>query len=97
MLAPDLAARLRAATAIRVTGRADPIGSADYNRRLSQQRAVAVRERLVMLGVDPSRIEVSGAGSAADDPCRDVGPRARRIACLAPDRRVDLEVELPPL
>ena len=97
LLAPELAARLRLATAIRITGRADPVGPPGYNLRLSERRAAAVRERLVALGVDASRIEVAAAGSAAEDSCDDVTPRAKRIACLAPERRADIAIELPPL
>lgn len=98
MLGNELAQRLRLATAIRVTGHADPLGAPAYNLRLSRERAEAVRERLVALGIDPSRVDVAAAGSAAPAAaCSSLADRGARIACLAPERRVELEVELPPL
>jgi outer membrane protein OmpA-like peptidoglycan-associated protein len=94
MLEDRLAQTLRRASSVRITGRADPLGPADYNVRLSEERAQAVRERLVALGVDPARIEVTAAGAVALGQCADVQPRSARIACLAPERRVDIVVEL---
>ena len=46
-----------------VTGYADSnTGSADYNRRLSEQRAEAVAAELVKLGIARDRIETVAAG-----------------------------------
>lgn len=48
---------------LKVTGFADSkTGSAEYNRRLSQQRAEAVADALVQMGVERSQIEVVAAG-----------------------------------
>ena len=48
---------------LKVTGFADSkTGSAEYNQRLSQQRAEAVAEALVQMGVERSQIEVVAAG-----------------------------------
>ena len=95
LLEPDLAERLRLATSIRLTGHADAVGSTAYNLRLSGERALAVRERLLALGVEASRIQVVAAGGLPSDPCAGVAPRAAYIDCLAPERRVDIAVELP--
>jgi OOP family OmpA-OmpF porin len=55
-----------------VVGRADPTGAETDNLALSRRRAVTVRERLVSLGVRPSRITVDAVGSndpiSADSP-----------------------------
>lgn len=97
ILGGEIAEKLHRATAIRVTGYADPIGAPAYNLRLSQQRAEAVRERLVALGIDVSRIDVAAGGSISSPlRCSDAGRRSARIACLAPQRRVELVVELAP-
>ena len=48
---------------LKVTGFADSkTGSAEYNQRLSQQRAEAVADALVQMGVEHSQIEVVAAG-----------------------------------
>ncbi|HYX65437.1 MAG TPA: OmpA family protein [Burkholderiales bacterium] len=96
-LAPLEADKLKHATVIRLTGHADPVGEAGYNLGLSWKRAEAVRDRLVALGIDPSRIDVAAAGAGEPDrACASARTRAERIACFAPERRVDLSAELPP-
>ena len=48
---------------LKVTGFADSkTGSAEYNQRLSQQRAEAVADALVQMGVERGQIEVVAAG-----------------------------------
>lgn len=47
-----------------VEGHTDAKGGADYNRRLSQMRADAVREVLAQQGVDAGRLLTSGKGSS---------------------------------
>lgn len=61
--AADLAdyLRLQGAGAITLVGHADPVGNADYNRRLSLRRAEAVREFLAAQGLD-MQIRVEGRG-----------------------------------
>jgi len=49
---------------IAVKGYTDSVGSAAYNKKLSKMRAVAVRTRLIQLGVDPDRITAEGYGEA---------------------------------
>lgn len=48
---------------LRVEGHTDSSGSAQVNLRLSRERAEAVAEALVSLGLDRSRLEVAGFGS----------------------------------
>ena len=77
---------------ILLTGHADRMGADAYNLRLSQRRADAVKQYLVGKGVPASSIEAIGRGEA--DPvvsCNDRG-RAALIRCLAPNRRVRVEI-----
>ena len=68
-----------------------------YNQKLSVRRAEAVKSYLVSPGgVDAGRISAVGMGESqpvtkAED-CRGAGPSPKLIACLQPDRRVDVEV-----
>jgi outer membrane protein OmpA-like peptidoglycan-associated protein len=48
--------------AVEVQGHTDNQGTAAYNLRLSQNRAQAVVDTLIKLGVDPSRLEARGYG-----------------------------------
>jgi OOP family OmpA-OmpF porin len=47
-----------------VEGHTDSVGSEDYNLRLSERRANAVRDYIVRQGVDAARITTRGAGEA---------------------------------
>src|SRR5688572_22635156 len=49
---------------VQVTGHADALGGPAYNRRLSRQRAAAVRDYLVARGIDGAKVTISGAGVA---------------------------------
>jgi OOP family OmpA-OmpF porin len=83
--------------AVTVEGHTDRLGSQAYNQKLSMRRAEAVKSYLVSAGgVDAGRISAVGKGesepvSKADD-CRGAKPNPKLIACLQPDRRVDVEV-----
>ena len=48
--------------AVEIQGHTDNQGTAAYNMRLSQNRAQAVVDTLIKLGVDPSRLEAKGYG-----------------------------------
>jgi outer membrane protein OmpA-like peptidoglycan-associated protein len=49
---------------VTIEGHTDSTGSADYNRRLSEERADAVRDALVTNGIDPARITARGLGES---------------------------------
>lgn len=75
-------------------GHADRIGSDGYNKQLSEKRAAAVRDYLAQKGVDQSRVRSEGRGEAepvTGDKCKGM-TGDKLIACLQPDRRVDIEV-----
>jgi OOP family OmpA-OmpF porin len=75
------------------TGYTDRIGSDKYNDRLSLRRAQAVKAYLVSKGIEANRIYTEGKGKR--DPvttgCNQKNRKAL-ISCLAPDRRVEVEV-----
>lgn len=45
-----------------ISGHTDDVGTADYNQKLSEQRATAVRDALVSFGVDTAQITTRGMG-----------------------------------
>lgn len=51
-------------TTIRVEGHTDSTGPEDYNQRLSEKRAEAVKSALIQRGVDPRRIQAVGYGES---------------------------------
>lgn len=71
---------------VQVEGYTDSVGSDDYNLKLSQDRAGAVRDFLVSQGVQPGNITAQGFGKA--DPVADNSTAAGR----AQNRRVNLVV-----
>lgn len=82
---------------ITVTGHTDRIGTHAYNIKLSTRRADAVSAYLVeSAGVPASKIVTKGVNGAepVTKPEDCVGRQASKqlIACLQPDRRVELEV-----
>lgn len=93
----DFAGKLRGTnySQIAVEGHTDRIGTEQYNMKLSQRRADAVKSYLVSNGgVDPSKISATGLGESkpVTTDCKGSKPTKALIACLQPDRRVDLEV-----
>lgn len=80
---------------IHVTGHTDRIGGTKYNQKLSERRANTVRDYLVGKGIPADRIAAEGKGETqpVTRPGDCTGPKSRKlIACLQPDRRVDVEV-----
>jgi OmpA-OmpF porin, OOP family len=78
-----------------VTGHTDRIGTQQYNQKLSERRADAVRDYLVSKGVPKDKIETLGMGKTQPVPgvvCTMTQMKAL-IACLAPNRRVEVEVK----
>lgn len=80
-------------------GHADRIGSDKYNQALSEKRAAAVKDYLVSKGMEPNRVYTEGKGEkqpVSGDKCQKMGQDHRSnkklVACLQPDRRVEIEV-----
>jgi OOP family OmpA-OmpF porin len=78
-----------------VTGHTDRIGTQQYNQKLSERRADAVRDYLVSKGVPRDKIETLGMGKTQPVPGVVCNQKALKelIACLAPNRRVEIEVK----
>ena len=77
------------------TGHADRFGSVAYNQRLSERRANAVRDYLAAREIPLNRISATGKGKSqpVTKPNECKGPKSAKVlACLQPDRRVDVEV-----
>lgn len=83
---------------ITLIGHSDSLESMDGKQMLSQDRAEAVKTYLVSLGIDANRVHtefkadtqpITKPGTCA------AGSRAEMIACLEPDRRVVMELDLP--
>lgn len=73
-------------TYITVEGHTDSTGTTEYNQKLSERRADAVRDMLIRGGVPASRISIMGYGES--DPVADNStPEGRQS-----NRRVQLEI-----
>lgn len=80
-----------------VNGHADRLGSPQYNQRLSEKRAEAVRAYMVSKGVDAAKVETLGFGKTLPvKGCPDQKERKGLIECLSPNRRVVVEVQGTP-
>jgi OmpA-OmpF porin, OOP family len=97
----DLRKATKARSAVRfgavvVTGHTDRIGSLKYNMKLSENRAVVVKDYLVSTGVDQKVIFWEGKGPKQPIPvtkfCDNKMKRKQLIECLAPNRRVTVEI-----
>jgi OOP family OmpA-OmpF porin len=80
-------------------GHADRIASEEYNQKLSEERAQAVKSYLEQKGTKAQRVTAEGKGEAAPvtgEDCKKMGPETganrKLVACLQPDRRVEIEV-----
>lgn len=79
---------------INVYGHTDRIGSAQYNQKLSERRANAVKAYLVSKGVAASKVETYGYGKTSPaKSCPGNMSRKALIDCLAPNRRVVVEAK----
>jgi OmpA-OmpF porin, OOP family len=94
----DLAHRMIAAGSgvriVHIAGYTDRLGGEAYNSELSERRAYAVMHYLVNRGVPEESIVAEGRG--VEDPVKNCpeSPRAELIACLAPNRRVEVKVDV---
>lgn len=81
---------------IQVNGYTDRIGKEKANLKLSQRRAETVANYLVSKGQNAANVTAVGYGEAnpvTGNTCDAVKGRKALIACLAPDRRVELQVQ----
>jgi OOP family OmpA-OmpF porin len=82
---------------IMVTGHASRTGTATYNMKLSVKRAESVKAYLVSTGgIEASKIKTEGKGETEPvtkpGECKGNKATKKLIACLQPDRRVEVEV-----
>jgi len=93
-LADNLLAHRRRIANIRIAGYTDRLGSEAHNDELSGRRAYAVRDYLVGRGLPSEWFQAEGLGAA--EPVRSCGDAQRDalIECLAPNRRVVVQVSL---
>jgi OOP family OmpA-OmpF porin len=82
---------------INISGYTDRIGSVQYNQKLSERRANAVKAYLVRQGADAAKIETTGygkmyVGSTMPFVTCTQADRKALIACLQPNRRAEVEV-----
>ena len=79
-----------------VVGHTDRIGGKEFNQRLSERRAAAVKDYMVSKGIPANRVYTEGKGLTQPvtkaDQCPNKLGRAKLIACLQPDRRADIEM-----
>jgi OOP family OmpA-OmpF porin len=91
----EIASALQADTSAKdvdINGYTDRIGSVKYNLKLSERRANAVRDYLIGKGVDGNRLKAHGYGKSHPvvTDCHQK-KRSELIACLAPNRRAEVE------
>ncbi len=78
---------------VMVTGHADKIGTKQYNLKLSERRAIAVKTYLVSKGVGASRLTTAGRGESEPVVACNGLVGKKLIACLLPNRNVVFSAE----
>jgi OOP family OmpA-OmpF porin len=85
----------RQVQSVLVQGHTDPMGTAASNLRISRERAETVRKILLNSGLPARKVQAEGRGSS-DLLVTDCKPKATsrqdRLACNAPNRRVEILV-----
>lgn len=80
-------------------GYTDPIGSEEYNQKLSYLRAAHLKERLQIAGVANRQIRIEAHGEsnlqAAELSEAQAGSRQAQIMLYSPNRRVTFEFTMP--
>jgi outer membrane protein OmpA-like peptidoglycan-associated protein len=77
-------------TTLRVAGHTDSVGSDSYNQRLSEHRALSVKDYLALRGVAPQRLTAVGYGES-----RPLASNST-VEGRAANRRVELDLVPPP-
>jgi len=76
-----------------IVGHADKIGKHSYNSKLSRKRAEAVKAYLWHHGIKTRKVDLKAVGETESvTHCDPKMKRADLIACLAPDRRVVIQL-----
>lgn len=86
-------ARCTNTESIRITGHTDLLGSQKYNQQLSEKRATNLAAYLASKNIASA---ISAVGAGATQPlktCNENLPRKKLIQCLAPNRRLIIEVK----
>jgi OmpA-OmpF porin, OOP family len=79
-----------------ISGHTDRLGSQPFNQKLSERRAAAVQQYLVQKGIPAAKIETIGMGKTAPAKfCPDSKNQKELIECLAPNRRVSIDIKGP--
>lgn len=93
----ELAAKIQSFDVLKgvtVYGHTDLLGSDAYNMNLSQRRADSVRNYLIQRGVPSELISAQGMGKTQPvKECDSAQSRNAYIACLEPNRRVEISVD----
>lgn len=74
-----------------ILGYTDRLGSDEYNQKLSERRAIAVKNYLMSKGIESSRLRAEGRGETDPVVMCDEQNKAALISCLSPNRRVEIE------
>jgi OOP family OmpA-OmpF porin len=78
-----------------LSGHSDRIGNQEYNQTLSENRAYSIKNYLTSRGFSRDSITVQGMGKQyplTNQVCNDIKNKSLLISCLAPDRRVEIEI-----
>ena len=84
---------------LQVEGHTDSVGSADYNQRLSENRAVSVRAYLVEQGIAPNSIGTAGFGETAPVASNDTPTgrqQNRRVELIVSGESIGTTASTPP-
>ncbi len=82
---------------ILITGHTDRLGDSSFNLRLSEQRALTLRQLLIERGFLADLVQAAGAGES--EPvvtCKGDRAEPALIDCLQPNRRVEVRVLATP-
>jgi OmpA-OmpF porin, OOP family len=79
---------------IQIIGYTDRLGTQDYNEKLSYNRAQTIKQYLTLKGIPSQIINTIAKGSEdAVKECQGISEKKQLIDCLAPNRRVIVDVD----
>jgi OOP family OmpA-OmpF porin len=84
-------------SAITVTGHTDRLGTDAYNQQLSAARALSIKNYLITQGATADLVSAKSVGESSPvttaAQCPSSLKPAALIACLQPDRRIEIEFQ----